>query len=119
MSKETEVAIAYDEARLRSGGHCEAMVPIDSSEGTIWARCGDTPVEIHHRITRARGGMFLDWVGESYHLMALCRSHHNMAHDQDYAIENGLLLEGYVNWSNNYAVYTGPDEHLKERYGKQ
>lgn len=92
--------------------HCEAMVRIRQ----VWTRCGRNPTELHHRLTRARGGLILDDVGETYHLMHLCRQHHNVAHDQGSAFENGLLLDGYVISGPEGPIYSGSDEYLSERY---
>lgn len=100
-----------DEVLQRSNGQCEAMVAVH----TTWARCGIRPVEVHHCITRARGGRVLDEVGETYHLLALCPTHHRMADGQE-AYESGLLLDGYVLRENDRVVYYGSDDYLLARY---
>lgn len=98
----------------RSEGRCEAMVPLASSP--VWSRCWGTPVEVHHMLTRARGGSILDAVGEVHHLIHLCRRHHAGADGAD-AYEGGLLIDGYVRTAaNGKPVYTGTDIVLKERY---
>lgn len=94
--------------------YCEAMVLI----GRAWTRCGKRPVELHHRITRARGGLILDAAGERYHLMNLCTGHHKVAHDQGNAFENGLLIDGYVTTGPfGRPTYYGSDEYLSRVYG--
>lgn len=99
-----------DEVIKRSGGRCEAMVRLPRT----WARCGRRGVEDHHVLTRARGGAVLDSVGETYHHLALCPSHHRQVDDM--GSESGLLIQGYA-WSESGQVfYQGPDEYLSERY---
>lgn len=99
----------------RSGGHCEAMVDL----GRIWTRCGKRDIELHHRLTRARGGVILDDIGETYHLMHLCHSCHMRAHDQSQAFETGMLLDGSMVSGLNGPVYTGSDQYLLEMYGER
>lgn len=82
-----------------------------------WTRCGRRPVELHHRLTRARGGLILDAVGETYHLIDLCPWHHKIAHDEGQAFENGLLISGYVTSGPHGPVYSGPDPYLNNLYG--
>lgn len=95
---------------------CEAMVMV----GRTWTRCGKTPTDVHHRITRARGGLILDEFGEKYHLMDLCRSHHSIAHDHP-ALETGLLLDGWIITCSTCKrpTYEGSDVYLTGRYGWQ
>lgn len=81
----------------------------------VWARCFDTPVEVHHRLTRARGGAVLDAVGETYHLIALCPSHHREA-DGALAYLSGLLLDGMMMRDGSSHYYTGTDEYLLAAY---
>ena len=50
---------------------CEALVS-QQSQGKRYYRvmfvpCGKEGAELHHKLTRARGGLILDAVGESYH----------------------------------------------------
>ena len=104
--------------------HCEAMVRVKTRsrhpgvrDTYVWARCGRTPVEIHHRLTRARGGLILDEVGETYHLIALCRKCHSLAHTQEYSTNGGLMIDGYVNTIKGRPNYSGPDEYLRRKYG--
>lgn len=80
-------------------------------------RCGAANVEVHHMITRARGGSILDEEGETYHLLALCYIHHKWAHD---AGAGDLILPGYVYRENatGEVVYVGPDEYLSGKYPK-
>jgi hypothetical protein len=105
----------------RAGGeHCEAVIGIKRNEpdkeGITWMRCGKNPVELHHRITRARGGLILDRAGEIDHLMLLCRKHHAVAHDHARAFLNGLLMEGSVIEVDGKPQYRGPDIKLSRRY---
>lgn len=93
------------------------MVEIDHPSTEVWTRCGVAPIEIHHRVTRARGGEILDAVGETYHLLALCRAHHSKAHDDDRAFDNGLLLAGSVIAGTSGPNYSGPDKYLNRKYG--
>lgn len=88
------------------------MVPVNHT----WTRCGRLPTELHHLVTRARGGLLLDDVGETYHLMYLCHFHHKVAHDHP-AFETGLLIDGSVTSGPDGPVYVGSDEYLTEHYG--
>lgn len=92
---------------------CEALIELPRT----WARCYRAPADLHHRLTRARGGKILDDAGETYHLMYLCRRHHAVAHDQGSAFENGLLLDGSVVSGPEGPIYTGSDPYLQARYG--
>ena len=94
---------------------CEAMIPVPRTK-TRWTRCGRRPTELHHRLTRARGGTILDKAGETYHLINLCHEHHMMAHDQGSAFENGLLLDGSVVSGPEGPIYTGTDPYLSAKY---
>jgi len=78
--------------------------------------CGAEDAHLHHKLTRARGGLLLDAVHETHHLMYLCAEHHAIAHDQP-AFENGLLIRGSVVSGPDGPIYTGPDEYLTEHYG--
>lgn len=95
--------------RGRSGGHCEAMVLVSSG---VWTRCGKPAIEVHHMLKRSRGGELLDrWT--TYHLVALCRTHHRFAEVS--GEETGLLIDGYVvtDKQTGLPVYQGSDEGLK------
>lgn len=92
---------------------CEALVLTRTGKYTP---CGTEPADLHHKITRARGGEILDREGETYHQMRLCREHHDYAHDNDSAYEGGLLLRGYVFTGRMGAVYIGPDDYLSGKY---
>ena len=97
---------------------CEALVAITSARGrTLYHPCGVLGAELHHKLTRARGGLLLDAVGESYHHLWLCRVHHDVAHDEGQAFENGLLIDGYVTTHDGEPVYIGSDDYLTETYG--
>jgi hypothetical protein len=102
------------ELSSRSGDMCEAMELV----GSVYTRCWKQPIEIHHLLTRARGGGILDYVGETYHLIALCRNHH-LGADGAEAYLGNLLITGYVVWDKQREVpiYTGPDIYLRENYG--
>jgi hypothetical protein len=81
--------------------------------------CGRPDAQLHHKLTRARGGLLLDAVHETYHHMYLCAEHHAVAHDAP-AFDNGLLIRGsVVTGPNNTPVYTGPDEYLTTHYGSR
>lgn len=91
---------------------CEALVQV----GERYVPCGRDNADLHHKITRARGGEILDRAGETYHQMRLCREHHSYAHDNDSAYEGGLLLRGYVFTGRTGVVYIGPDDYLSQKY---
>lgn len=99
---------------------CEAMVLIKTGsrpDGTYWC-CGKEDAELHHKLTRARGGLLLDAVHETYHQIYLCREHHDRAHDEGSAFDAGLLIRGsVVSGIDGRPIYTGPDEYLTEHYG--
>lgn len=105
---------ARDRAVARSHGHCEAMIEVRPS---IWTRCGVNVYEVHHALTRARGGAVLDQAGEYYHLIVLCHKHHRMA-DGDPDKLAGLLIDGYAITENGKPVYYGTDPYLRSKYGK-
>lgn len=100
-----------DQVIARSGGHCEAMVRLRRS----WTRCGRQPVEVHHMLTRARGGDVLDEEGETEHLVALCPQHHRLAHNE--GVKTGMMIQGYAYRDGVEAVYEGSNESLKEKHG--
>lgn len=104
---------------------CEAMVSQQSTTNgrnywkVMFVACGVPNAELHHKLTRARGGLILDIAHETYHHIYLCREHHNMAHDQGNAFARGLLIAGSViTGPDARPLYTGPDEYLTEHYGK-
>lgn len=82
----------------------------------VWTRCGKSPVDDHHVLPRGRGGGVLDDVGEAFHHLALCRAHHEEVDRLGPA--SGLLIEGYVYRDGMYIVYSGPNEYLTNKYGK-
>lgn len=99
---------------------CEALVLTEgvSSRGPRYVPCGREPADLHHKLTRARGGLILDDAGETMHHMYLCREHHGVAHDEGGAFEAGLLIRGsVVTHADGRPYYTGPDEYLTEMYG--
>lgn len=82
-----------------------------------WVRCGKTPVDDHHVLPRGRGGGVLDEVGETFHHLALCRKHHQEV--DELGTSSGLLIDGYVYRDGIYIVYSGSNEYLTTKYGKQ
>jgi hypothetical protein len=112
-----ENASSAELVREQSHGMCEALLQVQPQ---IWARCGIQPVEVHHRLPRSHGGLLLDEIIETYHLLALCRKHHEYAHknpEQAYMV--GLLLHGSVLTSHGHLVYSGDDPFLMRKYGQQ
>lgn len=105
--------------RRRSGDRCEAETWRSTPRSTsgTWRRCGSTATEVHHLLTKARGGRNLDRVGETYHLIHLCNACHRLCDGQD-AYDGGMLIEGEVTWDRlwNRPVYRGPDEYLSMKY---
>ena len=101
----------------RSGRRCEAEIHVGKLD--VWTRCFASPVEVHHALTRARGGDVLDRAGETMHLLALCLRHHRKAHEPG-GYQAGLMIEGYVtiDHATNRPVYSGPDAYLREAYGE-
>lgn len=102
---------------------CEAMVAVQKKGRkyyeVMFVQCGKENAELHHKVTRARGGILLDIAGETYHQLYLCREHHNMAHDEGKAFDNGLLIRGSVTTHlDGKPLYQGPDEYLTEKYGE-
>lgn len=98
----------------RSEGYCEAMVPVRG----VFTRCGAGPVDSHHRLRRSQGGNLLDSLGEIYHLVCLCRRHHEWAHRRvGEATEAGLFVDGYVIRDGTRIIYRGQDEYLRSHYG--
>jgi hypothetical protein len=100
---------------------CEALVS-QQRKGrryyeVMFVPCGAEHAELHHKLTRARGGLLLDAVGESYHHLWLCREHHGVAHDQGSAFSRGLLIDGYVTTELGKPHYVGSDEYLSATYG--
>jgi hypothetical protein len=102
-----------ERARKRADGHCEAFIWIESTG--VWTRCGLGPIEIHHALTKARGGRILDDIGEDYHLIALCPRCHRLA-DGGEARSRGLVIDGSVVSGTHGPVYRGPDEYLSHKY---
>lgn len=102
------------EVARRSRGRCEAFIEISGYP----SRCHRQATEIHHLLTKGRGGRALDRVGEIYHLIHLCHECHLTSDGAD-AYKHGMLLEGDVIWDSflSKPVYRGPDEYLKGKYG--
>lgn len=104
-----------ERVRERSGGRCEGMITTKGAQ----TRCWKGPVEIHHMLTRARGGAILDSVNEIYHLIALCPRCHRAADGQE-AYEGGILIDGYITRDeHDWPVYNGSDEYLSEKYPRR
>lgn len=100
----------------RSTGRCEAMVRIHRHGRDLYARCFRAPIEVHHMLTRSRGGLILDEEGEILHLIALCPKHHKVAHSPG-GHEAGLMIDGYVTTgTDGRPVYQGSHRRLGERY---
>lgn len=103
----------------RSHGRCEALVTLPQSTGAepTWVRCFDWATDIHHMLTKARGGDVLDQMHETYHLIHLCRRCHRLSDGAD-AYAGGILIEGQVSWDPlaRRPVYTGPDPYLTLTY---
>jgi len=97
------------------------MVLLDSwrHDTPKYAMCGVMPVEVHHRLTRARGGKILDKAGETYHLINLCREHHKYAHEKG-GEDSGLMLGGSVTTCKQCKrpLYIGDDPFLTQTYGQ-
>jgi hypothetical protein len=102
--------------RQRANGHCEAMVYIEGSDA--WTRCGLGPVEVHHALTKARGGRILDSINETYHLIALCPRCHECADGGD-AYKGDVLIDGYITTENGQIVYDGSDQYLSAKYPRR
>lgn len=83
----------------------------------VWTRCFRAGIEVHHLLTRARGGDLLDRAGETYHLVGLCHWCHRKAHQAGGRAAE-LLLDGYVTMEIGRLVYVGPDNYLSEKYGR-
>ena len=81
-----------------------------------WTRCGVSPVDDHHVLPRGRGGGVLDEAGEIYHHLALCRNHHRQV--DDWGTGSGLLIDGYVYRDGMFIVYSGSNQYLTTKYGK-
>lgn len=105
----------FDKVKIRSQGKCEAMVFIEKTGA--WTRCWRQPVEVHHMLTRGRGGAVLDKAGEVYHLIALCPRCH-AASDGGEAYDGELLIDGYVITDEfGQPKYSGSDKYLRRKYG--
>jgi hypothetical protein len=100
--------------RMRAERRCEAMI----RRGRVWERCTAEGTDVHHMLSRSRGGLLLDEARETYHLVCVCREHHRYAHAHPQS-PGGLTLPGYVrSGPDGRPVYVGPDEFLKGRYGR-
>src|SRR5262245_66654988 len=94
------------------GMRCEAMVMVasESRPSGMFVPCGLEDADLHHKITRARGGLLLDAAGETYHHLYLCRPHHNVAHDEGQAVERGLVIKAAVTARvHGQSLYPRPD----------
>lgn len=95
---------------------CEAMEMV----GDRYVMCGKGNTEIHHMITRSRGGKVLDKAGETYHLAQLCHYHHMLVHSSGKGYSSGFLIRGHVTTGPaGQPVYVGPDEYLSKKYPKE
>lgn len=112
---ETKPATSRDLALLVASYRCEAMVWVNHR----YTRCGKTAPDVHHMLFRSRGGDVLDEIGETYHLVCLCRLHHDWVHHHPAeAALGGLVIEGQVWVDGGRAVYRGPDPYLHTTYGR-
>lgn len=103
-----------DRVIVRSHGLCEALVNIKHQ---VWTRCFKNPVEVHHMLTRSRGGLILDELNETHHLIALCPDHHRVAHAPG-GHAAGLMIDGYMVRDGAHHYYEGSDSYLRARYGR-
>lgn len=101
----------------RSDCYCEAM---RRKYNGVYTRCWGMPIEVHHLLTRGRGGDVLDAVHETYHLIALCPQCHKAA-DGAEAYAGDLLIDGYVLWNadKTWPEYTGSDDYLSRKYPRK
>lgn len=106
----------YEKITTRSGGSCEAEV----WTAGVWVRCNAPATDVHHMLTKARGGRNLDRVGEMYHLIHLCRTCHAQC-DGASAYEGGMLIDGSCSWDKlkERPVYQGADLYLMRKYGRR
>lgn len=96
----------------RCSNRCEAEVKVMG----VWTRCFRLGVQVHHMLTRSRGGDLLDRAGEDYHLAGLCWKCHGAAHAAG-GTDSGMLIDGYVLLDGNGgAVYRGSDKYLLATY---
>lgn len=107
-------AMIRREVLKRSLGRCEAFIQVDDRTPR---RCPEMATDIHHLLTKARGGENLDKVGEVYHLIHLCRQCHT-ACDGGEAYDGGMLIDGSVEWDRlrQKPVYRGSDTYLRRKY---
>jgi hypothetical protein len=103
----------YQAVVTRSGETCEVEVEL---AGSFWGRCTAAATDVHHMLPKSRGGRILDGIGETCHLIHLCREHHAQAHSRKDA--DGLMIDGSVTWDKlrNRPVYKGTDPELMRRY---
>lgn len=103
-----------DAVHKRSGGRCEAEYEM----GGRWRRCRKRAGEVHHLLTKARGGRHLDRMGETAHLLHLCHEHHRQAHEET---GHDLIISGEVEWDRltKRPVYRGDDHELRQRWGAE
>lgn len=113
MNKDLRRQVMY-----RAMQRCEAEVERGGGQTSLWSRCTNPASDVHHMVTKARGGHHLDDVWETYHLIALCRECHDRCAGET-AYEGGMLIQGHVTWDRlaRRPVYNGPDEYLTQKYG--
>ena len=107
-------ALLRKRIHARSDGRCEAVVCVNNAE----FRCHNPAQEIHHMLTKARGGAVLDNVHETYHLIHLCHNCHAMCDGAD-AYDGGMLIDGYMTTEQGRPFYRGTDEYLQYKYGEE
>lgn len=104
----------YEAITTRSGGMCEAEVW--AGPQFRWIRCSEPATEVHHLLPKSRGGRILDEVGETAHLIHLCKTDHMQAHARKDA--DGMMIDGSVTWDKiqKQVRYHGTDPVLKKKY---
>ena len=105
-------------ARRRAEGQCEVLIQF----GYQWNRCPGFADDVHHMLPRSRGGLILDKAHEEYHLVVLCRVHHQQIHENPHDAEvRSLTIEGRVMTDKltGRPRYIGPDRYLSRKYGDE
>lgn len=85
--------------------------------------CVAVATDLHHMLSRSRGGTLLDMVRETYHLVALCHTCHMRVHQSGDPARRAsdhvmLTIDGSVltDRMTGRPSYTGTDSTLRERY---
>lgn len=80
---------------------------------SVYTRCGKAAPDVHHMLFRSRGGEILDELNETYHLINVCRRHHDFIHRRPALAEQGGLV---INGQMTSDGYHGPDPYLSSKY---